>query len=331
MAGTEGKLSLQRPPRPAPPASGRGKAAEWCRFVLQAKRRCRRSPPPSHRPRCRAAAALTGGRPPPLPPPPAADAHRLLYAVLPAARHYYPGHHECPERVTAIAAALERHAVFAGCAPGQATQLADPPAAPPEGLLTAVHTAEHLERLRATSEGLQGPAAVRDPDDPGAGGGSCRGSRRRCCCFAPKRSCPVLPLTQPPHRHSAPARAVQTGPPLPRRTATARRWRRQRRQWRCWMRWWPAAAAGAPRRPGWAWCGRRGTTPRPTTKWASACSTTRRWRRATRCTHTASPRRARCRLLLEPAALLLRAPACQPCGELRPCLHPRHTAAGAGA
>ena len=41
----------------------------------------------------------------------------------------------------------------------------------PEGLLLAVHAAEHVDRLVATSTAVSGPTAVRDPDDPG---GCCR-------------------------------------------------------------------------------------------------------------------------------------------------------------
>lgn len=44
------------------------------------------------------------------------------------------------------------------------------PAALPEGLLGAVHTAEHVAALQATSASVSGPTAVRDPDDPGGGG-----------------------------------------------------------------------------------------------------------------------------------------------------------------
>lgn len=54
-----------------------------------------------------------------------------------------------------------------GTPPAQVTQLQTPPAQLPEGLLEAVQTAEHVAELQATSAGLSGPAAVRDPDDPG--------------------------------------------------------------------------------------------------------------------------------------------------------------------
>lgn len=52
------------------------------------------------------------------------------------------------------------------------------PAALPEGLLEAVHTAEHVAALQATSASVSGPTAVRDPDDPGGSRWGWRGSCR---------------------------------------------------------------------------------------------------------------------------------------------------------
>jgi hypothetical protein len=61
----------------------------------------------------------------------------------------------------------------------QAVRLEKLPQQLPEGLLKAVHTPEHLAALRATSERVAGPTAVRDPDDPGEG--SCTLSLRIVC------------------------------------------------------------------------------------------------------------------------------------------------------
>lgn len=49
----------------------------------------------------------------------------------------------------------------------QVTRLQALPAELPPGLLEAVHTPEHVAALRETSARVQGPTAVRDPDDPG--------------------------------------------------------------------------------------------------------------------------------------------------------------------
>lgn len=128
---------------------------------------------------------------------------KLLYALHAAENHWFPGHPECPQRVTAIQAALERLEAFQGAevrrrrcrrhsrwltgaaarpAPqldhpahppllhaAQVQELAGIPAELPNGLLAAVHTAEHVEQLRATSARLGGPTTIRDPDDPGRG------------------------------------------------------------------------------------------------------------------------------------------------------------------
>ncbi|KAL4422258.1 hypothetical protein ABPG75_008455 [Micractinium tetrahymenae] len=91
---------------------------------------------------------------------------RLVYALEAAPRHFFPRHPECPERVAAIEAALQRLDVFAGCAKGQVARLEAAPAELPQGLLDAVHTPQHVAALRETSARVQGPTAVRDPDDP---------------------------------------------------------------------------------------------------------------------------------------------------------------------
>ena len=43
----------------------------------------------------------------------------LVYALSPASKHQFPGHKECPERVEAIAAALEAGGLTAAARPGQ--------------------------------------------------------------------------------------------------------------------------------------------------------------------------------------------------------------------
>ncbi|EFN52933.1 hypothetical protein CHLNCDRAFT_137274 [Chlorella variabilis] len=95
-------------------------------------------------------------------------APQLIYAIHAAPQHRFPRHPECPERVTAIQAALEQlGALQRALADGQAMQLDAPPLLElPAGLLAAVHTAEHVDSLRQTSASISGPTAVRDPDDP---------------------------------------------------------------------------------------------------------------------------------------------------------------------
>ncbi|KAL4425020.1 hypothetical protein ABPG77_001798 [Micractinium sp. CCAP 211/92] len=91
---------------------------------------------------------------------------RLVYVLQAAPQHHFPRHPECPERVFAIQAALQRVGIAADGADGQVTRLEALPAELPPGLLEAVHTHEHVAALRETSARVQRPTAVRDPEDP---------------------------------------------------------------------------------------------------------------------------------------------------------------------
>lgn len=60
----------------------------------------------------------------------------LVYAVHAADQHFLPNHPECPARVHAIQAALQRMEVFRGCAEGEVRPAAArrhrlPPPPPP--------------------------------------------------------------------------------------------------------------------------------------------------------------------------------------------------------
>ncbi|KAI3424719.1 hypothetical protein D9Q98_008108 [Chlorella vulgaris] len=87
----------------------------------------------------------------------------LAYCLLAAPHHRFPNHPECPERVTAIEAELDKLQLGAD---RQVQHLTELPQQLPKGLLESVHTREHVNRLRATSSSIQAPQAVRDADDP---------------------------------------------------------------------------------------------------------------------------------------------------------------------
>ncbi len=77
-----------------------------------------RPPIASRRPGRSAAVAATAT----LLPPSTLGSAQLLYAVAGAPGHSYPGHPECPERVTAILDALDKASLTAAARPGQASR-----------------------------------------------------------------------------------------------------------------------------------------------------------------------------------------------------------------
>ena len=164
------------------------------------------------------------------------------------------------------------------CPAPQVRDLSDSlPAALPDGLLGAVHTAEHVAALQAGSAAVTGPTAVRDPDDPGWCAQRVGVLRPPVWCaqrgsqliLAPLNAtvkegvcgsmlstglplaCHQLTLTavlarapacpRPPTRLAPPAR--QTAPPTPRPPAGQTRCAPPAQRWHWWMPLWPAAAA----------------------------------------------------------------------------------------